>query len=759
MRTNFTDWNLASGLVAVLLLLASCSGGTTTPAPPSDNMGTLAYTVATDAGSSVAAPEVSGKLVTVEAALTARDTSSLPPGNEALFAVLFRPETAPGEGFSGSIRLRYTKPDGTVPMHAGLADIYYIAPITLEPIRLDSAYQQADGWFTFHVTALGYFVIALENGFKVQAFADMAAAAGGEPINFRARSTNGVQPITYHWVFGDGQTGSGVLVAHAYAAPGSYTVSLTAQDATGAQSFAASTPIEITGFAAPVSAVTVAVTRDPLNGMSFDYFATITGGTPPFAYAWEFDLGQADAQDTSAPSHTFTTPGIHQGRLTVTDSLGATASTAFESDAVPPSITGLSVAAEQDAVDPLLFNYNATVIGGTAPFAYEWEFAPGVAGDENSPTVAHTFSAPGTYSGTLTVTDSFGIIATQQFVSDAQVPQITALTVDVVQDAVNKLAFTYNATVTGGSAPFSYAWEFAPGVGGAEDSASVAHTFSALGVYNGTLTVTDKYGLIATQNFVSDTQVPPFTGLTVDVVQDSVDPLTFSYTATVSGGSAPFSYAWEFAPGVLGTEDSPTVTHKFDDLGTYNGLLTVTDTYGLVATHQFVSDAQAPPITDVTVEVFQDDEDGLAFTYNAIVTGGAVPFTYEWEFENGVIDGQNTPTPNYTFPKRGLYNGSLTVTDRFGSSAKTQFQSDARPPIITDVIPPRVKIGDQIQIIGEYFLGQQDDGAVELEGLSLPVVTWSDKLIVATIPPGAVSGKLTVQQRGRSNEFDLTVFP
>jgi PKD repeat protein len=64
----------------------------------------------------------------------------------------------------------------------------------------------------------------------------------GTPTTFSASVTFG-QAISYAWDFGDGSTGSGSLVEHVYANPGSYHVTVTA--ANGAGSLNASTDAQV----------------------------------------------------------------------------------------------------------------------------------------------------------------------------------------------------------------------------------------------------------------------------------------------------------------------------------------------------------------------------------------------------------------------------------------------------------------------------------------------------------------------------------
>src|SRR5881409_700959 len=53
-------------------------------------------------------------------------------------------------------------------------------------------------------------------------------------VTFTASATGGTQPYSYNWDFGDGFTSNGQSVSHSYLLPGTYTVTLTVNDANGA---------------------------------------------------------------------------------------------------------------------------------------------------------------------------------------------------------------------------------------------------------------------------------------------------------------------------------------------------------------------------------------------------------------------------------------------------------------------------------------------------------------------------------------------
>lgn len=72
--------------------------------------------------------------------------------------------------------------------------------------------------------------------FSVTATADHPVESPFVPITFNAYPSGGTPGFTFAWDFGDLSTDTGAVVRHAYNVPGTYTVTITATDAAGAQS-------------------------------------------------------------------------------------------------------------------------------------------------------------------------------------------------------------------------------------------------------------------------------------------------------------------------------------------------------------------------------------------------------------------------------------------------------------------------------------------------------------------------------------------
>src|ERR687897_3214414 len=67
--------------------------------------------------------------------------------------------------------------------------------------------------------------------------------------------------------------------------------------------------------------------------------------------------------------------------------------------------------------------------------------------------------------------------------------------------------------------------------------------------------------------------------LTVGIISngtEGVAPATFEFQANLTGGTEPYTYSWDFGDGSEGS-DEQTVLHTFEEAGTYNVTLAVTD--------------------------------------------------------------------------------------------------------------------------------------------------------------------------------------
>lgn len=168
--------------------------------------------------------------------------------------------------------------------------------------------------------------VTVANVAPTAGFSASQATSEGGVITFSATSTTDTTSdlplLTFAWAFGDGTTGSGVTVQHAYADEGSYTARLTVTDDNGAASTATMTLV--IGNVAPTASITGAAGPGTpiLTGdtVTFTASATDPGTADVLTYSWAFGDGSSGTGSTS--THVYTAAGSYSVKLTVSDGDG-----------------------------------------------------------------------------------------------------------------------------------------------------------------------------------------------------------------------------------------------------------------------------------------------------------------------------------------------------------------------------------------------------------------------------------------------------
>jgi len=195
------------------------------------------------------------------------------------------------------------------------------------------------------------------------------------------------------------------------------------------------------------------------------------------------------------------------------------------------------------------------------------------------------------------------------------------LEVDLTQNPINTLV----ATVTGGTAPFTYAWS--TGEPTPQIDISMDGTYS--------VSVTDAEGCIVSESIVVDS-TDPCNGFSLTVEQTAAGILF----AVTTGGTAPYSYLW--STGETTESIAPNAPGDFT--------VEVTDAEGCV-----LSDVFTIPCGGLILNIMETNPG----TINVTVTGGTPPYTYLWS------TGEVTSTISVTMG--GTYQ--LEVTDANGCTA------------------------------------------------------------------------------------------
>jgi PKD repeat protein len=128
---------------------------------------------------------------------------------------------------------------------------------------------------------------------------------------------------SYAWAFGDGSTGTGRIIDHAYAAAGSYAVSLTVTDDKGLASAKREGTVTVTApVVAPVNQAPTAAFTSTAKDLtaSFDGSTSADADGSVAAYSWTFGDGTTGTGRNI--DHAYAAAGSYAVSLTVTDDKG-----------------------------------------------------------------------------------------------------------------------------------------------------------------------------------------------------------------------------------------------------------------------------------------------------------------------------------------------------------------------------------------------------------------------------------------------------
>ncbi len=218
-----------------------------------------------------------------------------------------------------------------------------------------------------------------------------------------------------------------------------------------------------------------------------------------------------------------------------------------------------------------------TVDSGQSIAGYLWNFGDGSTSTSAAP--SHAYTVSGTYTVTLTVTDSRGLIGTATQQVSALAPNIAPVAdFAATESGLTASVDAAHSTDSDGSIA-SYSWNW--GDGSAHGTgATAAHAYTADGTYTITLTVTDDRGGQGTKTAqVTVAHAAPTASFTATT---NVLDVTVDASATTASDAATLTYSWNWGDGAS-SGSGRTGTHTYAAAGVYTVTLTVTDSFGATA--------------------------------------------------------------------------------------------------------------------------------------------------------------------------------
>jgi gliding motility-associated-like protein len=439
-------------------------------------------------------------------------------------------------------------------------------------------------------------------------------------------ASGGTPNYTYAWLPGNQITPTASNIT-----AGNYAVQVT--DANGCVQTA-----NVSVGSSPGGTASIASSNNVTCTGALDGNATVTmsaAATPPYTYSW-------------SPSNQNTVTAYNLGpatyTVTVTDGNGCISSTNVtitEPSAITNSFTNTNVSCNAGNNGMSAVN----VAGGTPPYSYLW-----VPTNQTTPTAGGLIA--GTY--TVTITDANGCIKTAT--TAITEPVAMGLTETHVDANCNLSNGSATVMVNGGVGPYTYSWSTLP-------VPQTTATATALAANTYVATVTDANSCSQTISVTVNNLAGPVATVFSSTNVSCNGLCDGNATVTISGGTAPYTYAWTPSGGSL-----PTATNLC--AGTYT--LNATDVNGCAASTSVTITEPAVLATTYT-SVNPSCFGGSNGSITSATTGGTTPYTYLWS-------PGSTTTSNLTGLSAGTY--MLQVTDENGCLTVTNITLN-NPPALT----------------------------------------------------------------------------
>ncbi len=516
------------------------------------------------------------------------------------------------------------------------------------------------------------------------AFSYTAACIGSATQFMDASTGNGSSIISWLWDFGDGQQSINQNPQHIYNAPGSYTVSLIVTTENGCTD----TAIQAVSPYNPPTANFSWTSPCVLTATQFTDLS-IPGSGNINNYLWTIDNTWNSILQN--PVYSFTSTGLHDVRLIVTDINGCkdTIDQSLLIDSLPIADFAWNVAC---ANLPTQFTDLSNPTGSTIA-TWNWNFGDGGTSSIQHPT--HIFGQGGLFPVTLTVAKPNGCS--------------TTAVRTVIIDSIPVADFTYDTACTGlpthfydqttvyGYPVVQYSWDFGDPASGAANHSSLQnpeHIFSSVGTYQVTLIVTNA---LECRDTIIKT-VNAFPGPVADFTYDTAcfgQPTHFNDLTT--SVSPIVSWQWDFGGGNTSTLQNPS--YIFPNYGQNPVTLTITNQSGCIAS--------------ITKQVLVDQLPIAGFTWSNPCNTNIVQFfdttvittspiaNWLWDFGDGSYSTQKNP--QHVFVPNQTYDVTLTVGTQAGCSDTQTTSVSITPAWNIDFTYDTVCFGDSTQFVAQVL--------------------------------------------------------
>jgi PKD repeat protein len=435
---------------------------------------------------------------------------------------------------------------------------------------------------------------------------------------------------SYFWDFGDGQFSIESDPVHDYLDDGVYTVNLTATSICGDVS-----KQEIIVVANPPVADFIADVDEGCAPLTVQFTSNASNNTDDFV--WTFEGGSPSTSEEENPSVTFEDAGSWDVTLTVINETG---------EDILQVLEFITVIGQPESDFSYDINGNEVDFTNFSLFgeSYIWTFGDGSSSTEEEPT--HTYTEDGTFTVVLTAENECGSNSTSTDITISLAP-IPSFTISGDNQGCAPMTVNYQNTST--NSPDSYEWEFEGGSPATSTDADPEVIYTASGLYDVILTVTNANGTNSETfiDYITINDVP-----TTDFIADE-DGLVVTFTDQSSGAA---SYAWSFGDGNSSTDVNPT--HTYGAEGVYAVTLETTNDCG--TTSENITINNYTPVSALFTSIITSGCADLEVEFTDQSSSNATEWL--WTFAGGNPATSTMQNPVISYTSAGQYDVTLTVS-------------------------------------------------------------------------------------------------
>ena len=414
----------------------------------------------------------------------------------------------------------------------------------------------------------------------------------------------------------------------------------------------------------------------------------------PTSWLWAFPGGTPASSTAKNPVIVYNTVGTFNVTLTATNSSGSNTITKTNYISVRDKPTANFTYTKNQGM--VTFTNTSTGLGTSY-----WDFGDGDFSTQDNP--IHDYTAPGTYTVKLTVTNDCGSNTKTLNIVIVFIPQANFSS----NITVGCIPMTVQFQDESDFFPTSWLWSFPGGNPSTSTQQNPTVVYNFAGQFDVTLVATNSAG----SNSITITKYITAKTVPAPNFSFSVNGHTVTFTNNTVGTG--ITYLWDFGDGNTSTDFSPV--HVYAQQGDYSVSLTATNICGSVTFSKSVTILDKPDAdfnSDVTTGCSP-----LTVNFHDLSMNN--PTTWKWILPGGSPALSFSQNPTIIYNNQGVYNVTLISTNASGSDTivKTNYINVISTPVasFSTIINGNVVSFNNSSTSGASYLWNFGDGNTSTE--------------------------------------------